>query len=142
MLSATMPDRPTTPRALFRRRHRLSHKREFDAVYTAKVRKHRGPLTVFALPNDRQNHRLGLSLPKRVGSAPARNRVKRCLRESFRLLHDQIPRHEGGGYDLIVAVRPHEAMGEAEYRDLLRTAIEQLHAEWTKRDRRSGGTDG
>ena len=136
-----MPDRPTTARPLFRRRHRLTHKREFDAVYAAKVRKHRGPLTVFALPNELANHRLGLSVPKRVGSAPVRNRVKRCLRESFRLLHAELPRHETGGYDVIVTVRPHEPMSEGEYRDLVRAALTQLHAEWAKRERRAAGAD-
>ncbi|XHC26420.1 ribonuclease P protein component [Phycisphaerales bacterium ac7] len=136
-----MPERPQATRMLFRRRHRLAHKREFDAVYAAKVRKHRGPLTVFALRNDLPHHRLGLSVPKRVGTAPTRNRVKRCLRESFRMLHADLPRHDAGGYDLIVAVRPHEAMGEAEYRELLRTTALQLHAEWSKRERRGAGAD-
>jgi ribonuclease P protein component len=121
---------------LFRRRHRLRHKLEFEAVYEARVRKHRGPLTVFALPNELPNHRLGLSVPKRVGSAPRRNRVKRCVREAFRLLQDELPRHARGGYDLVVAVRPHESGTEREYREMLLALVVQLHAEWSKRERR------
>ncbi|MFI4853951.1 MAG: ribonuclease P protein component [Phycisphaerales bacterium JB065] len=127
-------------RMLFRRRHRLGHKREFDAVYEAKVRKHRGSLTVFALPNELPHHRLGLSVPKRVGSAPQRNRVKRCLREAFRLLQEEIPKRNGHGYDFVVAVRPHDGLSEPEYRELLRVLFLQLDAEWAKRERREENT--
>lgn len=125
--------------AHFRRRHRLRHKKEFQAVYEAKVRKHRGPLTVFSLPNGLSEHRLGLSVPRRVGSAPRRNRVKRCLRESFRLLQSTLEHSDSGGYDFIVAVRPHEAMKMDEYRELLKTLADQLHSEWEKRGRREDG---
>lgn len=132
--------KPTDPSRLhFRRRHRLRHKREFEAIYAAKLRKHRGPLTVFALPNTLPNHRLGLSVPKRVGSAPTRNRVKRCLREAFRLLQEQFPVHSGGCYDLIVVVRPHEGLSTSEYEELLLAAVLQLHNEWEKRGRREEG---
>lgn len=129
-------DNPEHHRLLFRKRHRLRHKREFEAVYEAKVRKHRGPLTVFALPNTLPNHRLGLSVPKRVGSAPRRNRAKRCLREAFRLLQTQFPHRDDGNYDFIVVVRPHEALDQAEYQDLLLATALQLHGEWEKRERR------
>lgn len=134
--SPAHPDAKGPSRLLFRRRHRLGHKREFDAVYGAKVRKHSGALTVFALPNELGHHRLGLSVPKRVGSAPRRNRVKRCLREAFRLLQAEIPVRDGRGYDLIVAVRPHEGLTEPEYRELLLRLVLQLDAEWAKRARR------
>ncbi|MFU8829865.1 MAG: ribonuclease P protein component, partial [Phycisphaerales bacterium] len=115
---------------------------EFAAVYEARVRKHRGALTVFAIPNSLPYHRLGLSVPKRVGSAPVRNRVKRCLRESFRLLQHELPHHtpgtgDGGGFDFVIAVRPHERQPESEYRELLRTLATQLAGEWARRDRRS-----
>lgn len=134
---------PSPPESfLFRRRHRLSHQRSFAAVYGARVRKHRGPLTVFALPNGLPHHRLGLSLPKRVGSAPVRNRIKRCLRESFRLLQHDLPMREDGGFDLVVAVRPHEPLGEPEYRLILRTLAEQLAGEWARRDRKAEGHQG
>ena len=127
---------PDSQRLLFRRRHRLRHRLEFEAVYAAKVRKHRGPLTVFALPNALPNHRLGLSVPKRVGSAPRRNRAKRCLREAFRLLQTHLPRRAEGHYDFIVVVRPHDGLEQSEYQDLLLATALQLHGEWEKRERR------
>jgi len=132
------PPDPIEP-AHFRRRHRLRHRKEFQAVYEAKVRKHRGPLTIFALPNGLSEHRLGLSVPRRVGSAPRRNRIKRCLREAFRLLQHTLPHGNSGGYDFIVAVRPHEGLKMDDYRDLVQALADQLHGEWKKRGRREDG---
>lgn len=132
-----MGSEPTTPQLLFRRRQRLGHRREFDAVFSAHVRKHRGPLTVFAIPNKLPNHRLGLSVPRRVGNAVVRNRVKRRLREAFRLLQYEMEMHDKGGFDFVIAVRPHEPMGEAEYRELLREAAARLAGEWKRRHRRT-----
>ena len=46
--------------------------------------------------------RLGLAVPRAVGSAVARNRVKRLLRESWRELLPTVP----GGQDYVLAARP------------------------------------
>jgi ribonuclease P protein component len=95
----------TEKRATFPKTHRLSGKDSFSAVYDARVREARGPLTVYAKPNALPHARLGLSISRRVGTAPRRNRIKRLLRESFRFLQHDIPR----GYDLIVVARPPDA---------------------------------
>ena len=58
---------------------------EFAAVYDARVREARGPLLVYAKPNDLGHARLGLSTSRKVGTAPRRNRIRRLLREAFRL---------------------------------------------------------
>ena len=42
--------------------------------------------------------RLGITIPKKVGSAVKRNRWKRLIREAFRTQPDRIPH----GYDLVV----------------------------------------
>lgn len=39
----------------------------------------------------KQSARLGLSISKRVGNAPLRNRWKRLIREAFRKQRDQLP---------------------------------------------------
>jgi ribonuclease P protein component len=70
-----------------------------------------------------------LSVPKRVGTAPTRNRVKRMLREAFRLTQHDLPRP----YDLVVVVRPHKPMILAEYQRLLSALLIKLHQEWQKR---------
>ncbi|HEX7125963.1 MAG TPA: ribonuclease P protein component [Thermodesulfobacteriota bacterium] len=46
--------------------------------------------------------RLGLIVPRKVGSAVVRNRVKRRLREWFRVSRPELPE----GLDLIVIARP------------------------------------
>ena len=80
---------------------RVRSRRDFAAIHAAKVRASR-PLLVYAIPNTLGHLRIGLSVARRVGNAVARNRVKRRLREAFRL-----NRHGGPGYDLLVVVRPH-----------------------------------
>jgi len=119
----------------FPRRHRLQHALEFQAVYAGKVRESRGPLTVFAIPNDLGYPRLGLSVGRKVGTAPKRNRIKRLLREAFRLMQHDLPR----GYDLVINVRPHEVALLADYQRMLSAAVVKLHAKWTERDGAASG---
>ena len=102
---------------------------EFARVFDAKVRQSRGPLTAYALPTDQPSPRLGLSVSRRVGTAPRRNRIKRLLREAFRLMRHDFPR----AYDLVIVVRPHEPMILAEYQRLLSSLMVKLHAEWERR---------
>src|SRR6266550_3483474 len=101
--------------ATFPKTHHLRKPAEYDAVYSAKTRESRGPLTIFGLPNDLGHPRLGLSTSRKVGTAVRRNRIRRLLRESFRLMQHDFPR----GYDLVVVVRPHEPMQLAEYQKLI-----------------------
>ncbi len=123
----------------FRQRHRLSHAREFAAAFEAKVRKTRGPITVFTRPNDLGHCRLGLSVGSRVGNAVMRNRIKRLIREAFRL--EQYELAKVGGYDLVVTVRPHAA-GRAlplpQYRRMLVELLREADAEWSRRVRKRG----
>ena len=67
------------------RRHRLSRSRDFDAVY----RHGRSVSTRFLVlywfaREDGGEARLGLAVPKAVGPAVVRNKMKRRLREAFR----------------------------------------------------------
>ena len=112
----------------FRPRHRLTHARQFAAVYARKCRAARGPLVVFGARNDLPHSRLGLSVARRVGTAPRRNRVKRLIRESFRLAQFDLPLVEGAGIDLVVSVHPHEALEQREYQDLLRELVATIAA--------------
>ena len=115
----------------YARKHRLQHALQFDAVYAAKTRETRGPLTVFALPNGLGHPRLGLSVGRRVGTAPKRNRIKRLLRESFRLMQHDLPR----GYDLVLVVRPHDTLILAEYQKLLTHLALKAHRAWEEKPR-------
>ena len=123
-----------TARYTYPRSRRLGGRLQFAAVFDAKVRESRGPLQCYALPNDLGHPRLGISISRRVGTAPKRNRIKRLLRESFRLMQHDLPR----GYDLVVVVRPHETQMLADYQRLLSGLFVRLHQTWQRRPTRVG----
>src|SRR5215472_8925184 len=70
----------------FSRNDRLRQRREFEECYASGARVSGRHLQVFVLPagGSTARTRLGISVPKRVGSAVVRNRVRRRLREIFR----------------------------------------------------------
>ncbi|MCC7145455.1 MAG: ribonuclease P protein component [Phycisphaeraceae bacterium] len=106
---------PSSSRLKFPASRRLSGRRAFAAVYDLRLRKTLGPLTVYARANQLPHSRLGLSVSSRVGKAVTRNRIKRLLREAFRLNQHQLPT----GYDWVIVVRPHEPLKLDAYADLL-----------------------
>lgn len=117
------------PALLFRPRHRLAHDRQFQAVFAARAKAVRGPVALHALRNTLEHPRLGLSIGKRVGNAVARNRFKRLLREAFRLLQNDLPRWEGGCFDYVVSLHPHDPHNEltlAEYQKVLLDVAREL----------------
>ena len=70
----------------FSRDDRLRKRREFEECYASGVRVSGRHLQVFLLAatGPAARMRLGVSVPRRVGHAVARNRVRRRLREIFR----------------------------------------------------------
>jgi len=122
----------TEQRATFRHRDRLHGQRAFAAVRDARCRKNAGPLSVLAKPNGLPHCRLGLTVSRRVGKAVARARIKRRLREAFRLARADWPT----GYDLVVIVHPHTATTMDEYQRLMGEAVRSCHALWQRRARK------
>lgn len=108
---------------------RISGELAFAAVFAAQVRRGLGPLVFYGLPNALGHHRLGLTVPRRVGNAVRRNRIKRLLREAFRLSQHELP----GALDVVVVVRPHEAAPLAEYQQKLAVAFAALDEAWRRR---------
>jgi ribonuclease P protein component len=113
---------------------RLSGKLLFERAYETGVKQTRGPLKVFALSNGLHHARLGLSVSRRVGTAPRRNRIKRLLRESFRLM----PLNRSLGYDLVIVVRPHEPLTLAAYQRLLAELVTRVQLQLAKQLNHSG----
>jgi ribonuclease P protein component len=87
------------------RRYRLSRSRDFDSVYRHGRSVSTRHLTLHWFPREDDPDgapRLGLAVPKAVGTAVVRNRVKRQLREIWRELAPEA--HPG--HDYVLAARP------------------------------------
>ncbi|HEX8339307.1 MAG TPA: ribonuclease P protein component [Tepidisphaeraceae bacterium] len=82
----------------------------FKSVLDRGARAWQGPIGVCYAPGAGV-WRMGISIGRAVGTAVRRNRIKRLLRQAFRLSR---PGWAGGG-DLVVLVKPHEAMPQAQY---------------------------
>lgn len=87
------------------RRNRLSRSRDFETVYRRGQSASTRHLVLHWFPRDEDaegSPRLGLAVPRSVGSAVVRNRVKRLLREAWRDVLDVVP----AGHDYVLAARP------------------------------------
>jgi ribonuclease P protein component len=86
------------------RRSRLSRSRDFDAVYRHGRSVSTRFLVLYSFPRDDGDPqtRLGLAVPKAIGGAVERNRVKRRLRAAWSGLVDEIE----GGRDYVLVARP------------------------------------
>ncbi len=87
------------------RRQRLSRSRDFDTVYRKGRSVSTRYLTLHVFPRDDDpdgTPRLGLAVPKKVGNAVERNRLKRRLREAWRSLGEDVQ----VGRDYVLAARP------------------------------------
>jgi ribonuclease P protein component len=119
-------------RYTFPKQKRVRSRVEFSAVFDRGTRFTRGPLMVVAMPSEHAHPRLGLSVPKRVGTAPTRNRIKRLLREAFRLMQHDFP----SPFDVVVVVRPHKPMILAEYQRILSAQVLKAHQKYAAGEKR------
>ena len=106
----------------FAPRKRLLSPKDYERVYALRRRVSDGFFSVNYAPSDAGHSRLGLSVgAKMVGNAVSRNRVKRTVRESFRLHQLQLP-----AVDLVVGAR---AMARTAHNARLRESLADL---WKK----------
>src|SRR5215210_66776 len=82
-----------TAPARVERRHRLSRSRDFEAVYRHGRSFASRYVVLYWFPREDAggDPRLGLAVPKSLGSAVTRNRLKRQLREAWRARLDDVP---------------------------------------------------
>ncbi|MCP4339998.1 MAG: ribonuclease P protein component [Desulfobulbaceae bacterium] len=86
---------------------RLRKTRDFNRVYRNGARLYGKGFTLVYLRDEHSDScfsgsRLGISVPRKVGNAVQRNRIKRIVREAFRLHRGVFPQDS----DIVFAVRP------------------------------------
>jgi len=85
----------------FPRSHRLAAKAEFSRVFDEPFKVSQRHLTVLYKSNQKKHARIGIIVGKRVAnSAVARNRIRRVVRDSFRLNQERLI-----GWDIVVIAR-------------------------------------
>lgn len=89
----------------FPKENRLLKRQEFRITLDNGVKIVDSNLVLLGRKTDRPQGRIGLIVSKKVGNAVIRNRVKRRLRERFRLVKGEL-----SGLDLVIIAR-HTAAG-------------------------------
>jgi len=81
--------------------YRLKKNAEFRAVYRKGKSFSNNLLVLYVYRNKKSINRLGISVSKKVGKSVIRNRIKRLIKENFRLNIEEIK----VGYDLVFIAR-------------------------------------
>ncbi|MBN2223232.1 MAG: ribonuclease P protein component [Deltaproteobacteria bacterium] len=124
----------------FTKRDRIKNKSDFERLKRSGIKFTDGVFLTVILANDLGFCRLGIAVPKRVGNAVARNKIKRLIREVFRLNRESLP----GSIDLLVVVRrPPDNLDLGEFHDRIFSLTARYRADgYTGRSTRGGQPDG
>ncbi len=112
----------------FTRESRILTPSQFQNIFSNPTRFSTQHFTVLTTPNNDEQNRLGLAIAKkRVKLAVQRNRIKRLVRESFRLNQHKLPH-----IDMVIMVK--SGVDTLENEDISK----QIYGIWRKIDRRLG----
>lgn len=79
----------------------LNRNEQFLFVYRNGKRAYHKYFTLYYIPNKKEINRLGFKVSKKLAKAVKRNRLRRLMRECYRLSEEQI----ASGYDIIMVAR-------------------------------------
>jgi len=85
----------------FRKTEKILKRKDYLANYQSGVRSYTRHFVVVKSRNETGARRLGISVPKKTGSAVKRNRFKRLIREFFRLHKNRI----ADSQDIVIITR-------------------------------------
>lgn len=85
----------------YRKLERITKHSRYRAIYAQGVWRSSRHFTAITCINDKKTGRLGITVTKKAGNAVKRNRIKRLIREFFRLNKCLFPI----GYDVVVMAK-------------------------------------
>ncbi|MBC7820557.1 MAG: ribonuclease P protein component [Planctomycetaceae bacterium] len=118
-------------RQKFPKAARVRSRLDFAAVYERGLRIGDACMSLIALSNDESRTRLGLAVSKRCGNSVRRNRLKRRLREAFRLSQAELPT----GLDLVIQPRADTPIQLAALRQSLISLTKRAAKKWASQTR-------
>lgn len=111
-----------------KKEQRIQKNEEFSRVFKQGTSVANRQFVLYHMKKEGQaTFRLGLSVSKKVGNAVTRNRVKRCIREAFRLHSDKLDT-----FDYIVIARKPAA--EMTFQEIEQSLLHVLRL--TKKDKK------
>ncbi|NLG89453.1 MAG: ribonuclease P protein component [Clostridiaceae bacterium] len=89
--------------------HRLKKNAEFQRIYRKGSYIATKTLVAYIKPNNLKETRIGITVSKKYGKSVKRNRIRRLISESFRLLKDKVK----PGYDIVFVARKTDTYEDA-----------------------------
>lgn len=96
----------------FRKARKIKRKKEIYGLFKAKERWHSEWCSVFYSENEKNRNRCAIIVPKTIGTAVERNRIKRRVREYFRNFLKSTPRH----IDVLIKIHPAKEVKNIKHR--------------------------
>lgn len=107
----------------FTKTDRILKRHQFRYLYNHGKKIQNNHFLVFYCENDQERTRLGITVSKKVGKAPSRNRVKRIIREFFRTNRKSIT----GKWDInIIAKKESAEISTERANSSLKSLLEKL----------------